>query len=136
MSIMRPPGPRPPVRRAGRIQTVLHLVLALLGWVVFGWFWFEVMTRTPTEESAVGVLVVGILLVVSLSLTVAWIRHNLVLSQKHEGRRKEAQAVTPDWSRDVLGRTVAGPSWESLQEAGHVEIEIDPRAGRKTYRAA
>jgi hypothetical protein len=136
VSITRPPGSRPPLRRAGRIQTVLHLVLALLGWIAFGWFWFEVMTRTPTEESAVGVLVVGILLVVSLSLTVAWIRHNLVLAQKHEGRRRRTQGVTPDWSRDVLGRTVAGPSWETLQEADHVEIEIDSRAGRKTYRAA
>lgn len=117
------------------VRTVFHLVLALVGWVVFGWFWFAVMTRTPTADSAVGVLVVGVLLVVSVTLTVAWIRHNLVLSQKHAGRRSRVRAVVPDWSRDALGRTVAGPSWETLQEAEQIEIEIDPAAGRKTYRA-
>jgi len=129
-------APRPPVTRGSRFQNLVHLVLALLGWVLFGWFWFQVMTRTPSDESAVGVLVVGVLLVASFSLTVAWIRHNLILSQKHEGRRSRVQAVTPDWSHDVLGRTVAGPGWEALQEADHVEIEIDEAAGRKTYRAA
>lgn len=130
-----PHGPRPPVTRGKGIRTALHLVLALVGWVVFGWFWFAVMTRTPTAASALGVLVVGVLLVVSVTLTVAWIRHNLLLSQKHAGRRSRVRTVVPDWSRDALGRTVAGPTWGVLQEAEQVEIEIDAAAGRKTYRA-
>lgn len=117
------------------MANVVHLLVSLGGWVVFGAFWVRVFYRTPPADSAFGVLVVGILLVVSVSLTVAWIRHNLILSERYRGRRGAAPEVRPDWTRDTLGRRIRGPGWEALQNAARVEIGVDERAGEKTYRA-
>jgi len=127
--------PDPPVRVSRRWVTVLHLILALAGWVLFGWLWIQVFYRTPPGDGAIGVLVVAVLLVVSVSLTVAWIRHNLLLADRYRGRRTAVREAAVDWSRDRLGRPVQAPSWDLLQQARHVEIGIDPGTGDKTYRA-
>ncbi len=113
----------------------MHLLGALAAWVAFGVFWYEVFCRTPPAESAAGVLVVVVLLLVSVSLTAAWIRHNLVLSRRYAFRRRSVPEAEADWSRDALGRPVAGPDWEALQNAPEVEIDLDPASGRKIYRA-
>jgi hypothetical protein len=123
------------VSGAGRLATVVHLILALAGWILFGVFWLQVFYRTPPEDSAVGVLVVGVLLVVSFSLTVAWIRHNIILSRQYGNRRSSVREATADWSHDKLGRSIAAPSWETLQEAAQIEIDLDTRSDRKIYRA-
>jgi hypothetical protein len=83
----------------------------------------------------VGVLIVAAFLVVSVTLTVAWIRHNVLLAQRFGGRRNRLRDVVPDWSRDVLGRDIVGPGWDVLQEAQEVEIDVDPDGRRKIYRA-
>lgn len=127
--------PDPPIRVSRRWVTVLHLILALAGWILFGWLWIRVFYRTPPGDGAIGVLVVAVLLVVSVSLTVAWIRHNLLLADRFRGRRSAIREATVDWSRDRLGRPVEGPSWDLLQQARRVEIGIDPETGGKTYRA-
>jgi hypothetical protein len=113
---------------------LVHFVLAAGGWVLFGLFWVRVFHRTPPADSAVGVLVVGILLVVSVSLTVAWIRHNLLLHRRFRHRRLRVPEVRADWSRDKLGRPVSGPGWETLQSAAEVEVGLDGGGERKTYR--
>lgn len=129
------PDAQPPVRDSGRVANLIHLLVSLGGWIVFGVFWVRVFYRTPPAESAFGVLVVGILLVVSVSLTVAWIRHNLILSDRYRGRRAAPPEVRPRWTHDTLGRPLRGPDWETLQNAPRVEIGVDEGAGEKTYRA-
>jgi len=132
---LRPRRPDPPVRGSRKGVGLVHLLLALAGWVLFGWLWVRVFYRTPPEQGAIGVLVVGVLLVVSVSLTVAWIRHNLLLAERFRGRRTTVREAAGDWSRDRLGRPVQAPSWDLLQQAHQVEIAIDPDTGHKTYRA-
>lgn len=123
------------VTRSSRPAGIAHGLLALAGWLVFGWFWYRVFYRTPADESAAGVLVVAVLLVLSVGLTLAWIRHNQALARRYRGRRTRIPEADRDWSRDVLGRPVEGPSWDVVQEAVEVEIDVDERTGRKVYRA-
>jgi len=125
----------PPVTRGRGATDVLHALAAVVGWAAFGFFWYEVFYRTPPAESATGILVVAVLLLVSVSLTAAWIRHNLVLARRYAFRRRWVREVEPDFSRDVLGRPVAGADWETLMSAPEVEIDLDPVSGRKIYRA-
>jgi hypothetical protein len=127
--------PRPPVTRSGPAGHALHLLLAAGGWVLFIYFWFHVFYRTPPDDSAVGVLVVAVLLVVCVSVTVAWIRHNLAQSRRFQERRARVPQVRYDFGRDKLGRPVLGLD-ESLLLAPEVEIELDPRTDRKLYRAS
>ncbi len=129
------PRYRPPITDSGRGAGLLHVAAAAAGWVVFGLFWYGVFYRTPPAEGAAGVLAVAALLLVSVSLTVAWIRHNLVLSRRYSRRRTRIREAAPEWSRDALGRELAGPGWEELQNAPEVEIALDPATGRKRYRA-
>jgi hypothetical protein len=134
-SPIRDPRYRPPLTESGRAAGVFHFLVAVGGWVVFALFWRRVFYRTPSAEGVAGVLVVAILLVVSVSLTAAWIRHNLILSRRFAYRRLHSREASRDWSRDVLGRPVTGPGWEILQMAPEVEIDLDPRTGAKIYRA-
>lgn len=126
---------RPPVNPGNRWTNAIHLVLALAGWVLFGVFWVRVFYRTPPADSALGVLIVGLLLLVSVTLTVGWVRHNLILSQKFAGRRHRIREARPDWTHDRLGRPVDTPGWETLQAATEIVITIDPRTGHKVYRS-
>ncbi len=136
MTVFRRHDPRsaPPVTRSGWPGTALHSLLALLGWVGFALFWYRVFYRTPSEQGAVGVLIVAVLLVVSVSLTLAWIRHNLLLSRRYRERRSRVREIPWDWSCDKLGREVNAPRWEELQGAAEVEIALEPGGGRKVYR--
>ncbi len=134
-SPIRDPRYRPPLTTSGRAAGAFHFLLALGGWVLFALIWRHVFYRTPPAEGASGVLAVAILLVVSASLTAAWIRHNLILSRRYAHRRLHSREAERDWSRDVLGRPVTGPDWETLLSAPEVEIDLDPRTGAKVYRA-
>lgn len=125
---------KPPVSGSGKVATFVHLVLALVAWVVFGLFWVRVFYRTPPDEGAIGVLIIGVLLIVSVSLTVAWIRHNLILSVRYRDRRMNIREVPEDWSHDKLGREVIGPEWEILRSAPDVEIALEGE--RKIYRVS
>lgn len=124
---------KPPVSGSGKVATFVHLILALAGWVAFAFFWVRVFYRTPPDDGAIGVLVIGILLIVSVSLTVAWIRHNLVLSERFRERRMNIREVPEDWSKDKLGRVVVGPEWDTLRSASEVEIVLEGE--RKIYKA-
>jgi hypothetical protein len=134
-SPIRDPRYQPPVTTSGRGTGLLHSLVALAGWAAFALFWRRVFYRTPPAEGAAGVLVVAILLVISVSLTAAWIRHNLILARRYAYRRIRPRETLRDWSRDVLGQPVTGPDWETLQLAPEVEIDFDPRTGAKVYRA-
>ena len=123
---------KPPVSGSGKVATFVHLVFALAGWVVFALFWVRVFYRTPPDDGAVGVLVIGILLIVSVSLTISWIRHNLILSERFKDRRMNIREVPEDWSHDKLGREVTGPEWDALRSAPDVEIVLEGK--RKIYR--
>lgn len=125
---------KPPVSGSGKVTTFVHLILALAGWVVFGYFWVRVFYRTPPDDGAIGVLIIGILLIVTVSLTVAWIRHNLILSERYGDRRMKIREVPEDWSHDTLGRVVTGPGWETLRSASEVEIVLEAESEQKAYR--
>ena len=125
----------PPASISGRFTTVLHLALALGGWTALVWLGTRVVDRTAPAHGALGVLVMGLLVIMSTSLTVFWIRHNLRLSRRYGDRRSAVRDVEADWSHDKLGRPVAGPSEATLQDAAEVEIDVDRRSGRKIYRA-
>lgn len=130
----RPPQPKPPVTKSSRALAIFHLVLAVFGWILFAYFWFRVFYRTPPEDSAVGVLAVAVLLVICVSFTAVWIRHNLILSRRHGDRRNRIREVRFNWSTDKLGRNVEEVSWENLQSEPEVEIDIDGRTAKKVYR--
>lgn len=126
--------PKPPVTRSSRGLTLFHLVLAVFGWILFAYFWFRVFYRTPSEDSAVGVLAIAVLLVVCISFTAVWIRHNLILSRRHGNRRNRIREVRFDWSKDKLGRVVEEADWEHLQGEAEVEVDIDGKSTQKVYR--
>jgi len=125
---------KPPVSGSGKVATFVHLILALAGWIGFGYFWVRVFYRTPPDDGAIGVLIIAILLIVSVSLTIAWIRHNLILNKRYGDRRMKIREVPEDWSHDTIGRVVTGPGWETLRSASEVEIVLDAEGEQKVYR--
>jgi len=117
--------------RSNSVQRVAHALVAVLGWIVFARFWWIVFYRTPPEAAVQGVLVLGLLLLIAIAITLAWVRHNIRLF-RNRTRRRTPPMVRPDFSRDVLGRNVEGPAWEDVRLAPEVEIDVVDSV--KTYR--
>lgn len=124
----------PPVTKPSRLKRGGQLLLAVVGWCLFVWFWYRVFYRTPSEESVRGVLSVAGLLLVSTGLTLGWVRHNLLLARKFEGRRRNVREVIPSWTHDAVGRPLVAPNLSDLQMSPGIEVRLDDQ-GRKEYRA-
>ena len=123
-----------PPYRAGPARRVLHALIALAGWVLFVYWWWLVFRRVSGQEIRYTVLFVAIALVVIVGLTAVWAFHNLRISRRR-GRRRRPREVTPDLSRDSVGREVRLPTIPSdCLNARVVTVRIQD--GTKVYAPA
>ncbi len=104
-------------------------------WALFGYYWNVVLGREVSQETirAMGILVTGVML--GLVATLFWIRHNLRLARKFEGRRQGFRTVdAPTLTEDTIGRPVHHPGLDVLRAAACVDITADDTG--KTYVVA
>jgi len=109
-----------------------HVVVSLSMWCLFGYYWNVVLGREVSDETirAMGILVAGV--IVGLVVTLLWIRHNLRLARKFEGRRQGFRnADAPLLTEDTIGRPVNHPGLDALRAASCVDITADETG--KTY---
>ena len=132
-TIATPSHIRPPTE-AGRGRQLLHTLIALLGWAVFGYWWTVVFARVSGSEVRFTVIFVLISLVLSIAITGLWVFHNLSIFRR-KGPRTGVREAVLDYSRDPLGRPVTFESTlELLQQAPAVRVRVD--ATGKSFRPA
>jgi glucan phosphoethanolaminetransferase (alkaline phosphatase superfamily) len=110
---------------------LLHLVLALAGWVLFVYWWLIVFRRvTPTEIQFTLIFLVAAAAVIVL-VTAFWVFHNQSLFRKRNARVKSIVAST-SVKHDAIGRRVRfAESRDTLADSALVRVQME--AGEKVY---
>lgn len=129
-----PSTPFKPPTQASPARRVLHAVIALVGWAVFVYWWWVVFHRVSRHDVQFTVLFVAVALLAIVTITGVWAWHNARIF-KRRGARRHVRDVTPDFSRDVVGRAVMLTGAETDRRAAPV-VYIRFTAFGKTYQTA
>ena len=117
------------------VQNVLHSMLSIAMWGVFGFYCDVVLGREIGPGTIRALLLLTGAVLGGLVVTVLWIGHNLRLARKFAGRRRGTPAAAPiTLTGDTIGRPVSHPGLDVLREATIIDIEADD-AGKR-YRIA
>lgn len=111
---------RGPLRSAG--QRIYHVLLLIVGWLLFGAFWWQTLRGDLLGDPRLGLLVLGSAVVVP-SATLWWVWHNLGIYRRKGPRRtvhSPPEVFETDWEGRVL---VFDP--QAVKAARRVVIEID-----------
>jgi hypothetical protein len=115
------------------VRLVLHIALAVLGWILFIYFWRTVGERGISPGALISLAAMAVFLAAVIISTTLWIMHNLKIARTN--RRKEGRDVPElTYKRDKIGCTIENESFESLREARLIEIDIEGE--KKIYRRA
>ena len=116
------------------MRHLLHVLVSIAMWGLFGYYWRVVLGREMGEGTLRALVILGLVVVLGLAVTVAWVGHNLRLARKFADRRRRVRHVDePELARDTIGRPVTHPGLERLRAATVVDIAADPET--KTFTA-
>ncbi len=107
------------------------MVLISLLWLGFLVGWWRVVTRTPAREIVHSLESFGLLTVLYGALLAGWVYHNIRIYQR-KGPRRTPRLLSPDHTRDSLGR----PCREETDILGQQHIEIRIQGEAKVFQAA
>ncbi len=115
------------------VRLVLHVALAVLGWILFVYFWRIVGERGLSPGALISLVAMAVFLAAVIISTTLWIMHNLKIARtnRRKGRREVPELA---YRRDKIGCTIENEDFESLREARLIEIDIE--GDRKIYRRA
>lgn len=104
-----------------RWGVLLHVLLIVLGWVLFVVAWRSVAQR-PWDSRDLTTLIVAAALLLPL-VTLLWIRHNRAIYRRL-GPRRATRVVDETYTHDFNRRTVRA-DWAALRDLSDVVIDID-----------
>lgn len=127
-----PPRPQVQPIHGSPARRAFHAVLALAGWVLFVWWWVIVLGRVSALEVRFTLWFLVISLAAIVLVTALWAVHNLRLVRRKTART-HVREVTPDQSRDTVGRPLGFPAVpEECRAASLIVVRIED--GSKVYR--
>ena len=103
------------------IKGIFHTFLAVMTWLLFIYWWNQVIPQISREDASVAFLVIFLTPLITSVLTLLWVRHNLGIFRR-KGPRKGLPAVSEEIRSDSLGRTLDLPGYDSLKGAPVVVI--------------
>ena len=113
------------------MRNIVHTFLSILMWILFGYYWYLVVSRQINIASVRALGTLALITLVILVATIWWIAHNKKLASRN--RRRQAPPPVPEWfESDHLGTPVTSPGLEVLRQAATITINLD-EAGRKAY---
>ncbi len=129
---MATPPPNTYPKLAGTGRRVFHTVLAVVGWVLFVYWWWIVYRRVSPAEVRFTVLFIVIAVAVIVLLTILWVLHNKRLDSSRTARlhiKDDAHAA----AHDSVGREMRMPDLSSEYQHAPV-IRVTVEGGVKLYR--
>ncbi len=114
-------------------RIVFHVAIAVLGWLLFAYFWRAVGERGLSPGVIISLVAMAIFLATVIIMTTLWIVHNLRISRRDRrtGNRPVAEVL---YQQDKIGQTIEGEDFDSLRSADMIEVAV--KDGKKTYRRA
>ena len=101
-------NPIKPPFRASPPRRLFHMLIAVAGWALFVYWWWIVFHRVSRSEVRFTLVFVALSLVLIVGATALWAWHNVRIFRR-KGPRTHVREVTPDYSRDRIGRPVTFP---------------------------
>lgn len=112
------------------VRNAIHLLVAVLGWLVFGAAWWWAFShRGSIEQQLRDLAVIAVFSAAVVLATSLWVQWNVHLSRRDERRIAEPISVH-DYSRDVTGRPVVA-TLAALADSRVVLIDVV--GGEKLY---
>ena len=112
-----------------------QITLALLSWILFGYYWWLVSRRRLNPETLTALMILVVVIGLVWLSTLFWIRHNKQIARGAGNRRMKRRAGPPSASTDSVGRYVEVSGDLPLLEANYIEIMVDDELGLKRYYA-
>jgi hypothetical protein len=117
--------------RGSPVRLVFHVALAVLGWVLFVYFWRIVGERGLSAGALISLIAMVAFVAAVIVSTTLWIVHNVNIARTN--RRKGGREVPElPYRQDKIGYTIENEDFESLK--GERFIEVDIEGDRKIYR--
>ena len=105
-------------------RIVLHAVFAVLGWILFAYFWRLVSIVGLSAGARTALVAMVIFLALLVFLTSWWIAHNLGIARRNR-RKRTAEPIEKLYLFDVCGLRVEMPDNARMKSATVIEITID-----------
>ena len=120
------------LRLAPSLRSAGQGALVVLGWALFIASWVKV-GRGVTGDTVVTtlLLVVGVA-VISLSVTILWIAHNVSIFRR-KGPRTNARDIDFEFNKDFLGRDLDA-DWDAVGQSSKILVAV--REDFKSFVAA
>lgn len=87
------------------IRLLVQVIVAVAGWVIFGWLWWRALEYGPTPTHLRGTVIVLLIDLVIVVVTVMWIVWNKDIYRR-KGPRTTVPAVEFAYAVDALGTPV------------------------------
>ena len=110
---------------------ILHYLVSILLWILFGYYWYVVVERQISRESLQPLVILTGITVLGLVITLWWIDHN----KRSAANCKRKTLMPPPkepFEFDSLNRPIVGPGMPLLQAAYMVTVSVDDQ-GNKVY---
>ncbi len=122
------------------LKQAFHVVIAVLLWIVFGYYWWIVLRRPMNPDTRTALTILAILVLAGIVCLTLWVFHNMRIYRTHH-RRKERRKVIFAHDRDYLGRRIVIDDPYALRRSNYIEIEVTTTVvsgepvEQKTFRA-
>ncbi|MBN2841347.1 MAG: hypothetical protein JXP37_10370 [Coriobacteriia bacterium] len=116
-------------------RVLVQIVTAIIGWMVFGWLWWQAIVLGPSDIQLRGTVLVAIIDLVVVMVTALWILWNKDIYRR-KGPRRSVPVVGFAYEQDALGtpveiRGVTGGADRSIV----VDIHDEDSGRVKVFRA-
>jgi len=106
------------------VRGAFHGLIALLGWVLFVYWWHLVIPQVTGREAYAALIFIGAAFLVTVVVTLLWVSYNVGIFRR-KGPRMALPDVSENRDADVLGRMIDQPVDGSLLEARIVVIAVE-----------
>lgn len=103
------------------IRGVFHAFLVVLTWILFVYWWNQVIPQVTVEDATVAFLVIFLTFLICSVFTLLWVRYNVGIFRR-KGPRKNLPFVSEERDADHLGKRLDHPGYAFLKNAPLVVV--------------
>jgi len=113
------------------IRGIFHASLVILTWILFVYWWNQVIPQVTVEDASMAFLVIFLTVLFCSVLTLLWVRYNVGIFRR-KGPRKNLPFVSEERDADYLGKRLDHPGYAFLKDAPLVVVSREE--DRKNFK--
>jgi len=105
------------------VRNALHVIIAVLLWLLFGYYWYVVMQQPMNPDTKTALVSLGVLSFLTILCLSGWVFHNIRIARQFP-RRKVRRAGGREPVQDFLGRWIIVDEPDAIVDANYIEVEV------------